>query len=160
MLWLALLFLWHYFISFHPVFTAFFLLGNRKTVLVTSCKRCECSHISHSQLLLMEKRHSQDTDACCLAGWSLTWLGSAASVSKYISDWLIAKELRLRKQTSSLGCALRLGSFTAIIPCQPVNNYYLESRMCVPISRLRSQSHSCARVFCNLSIAYMCSIHY
>ena len=40
-----------------------------------------------------------------------------------ISDWLVAKELWLRKQTSSSGCTLGLGSFTAIIPCQPVNNY-------------------------------------
>ena len=67
--------------------------------------------------MLTEKRHSQGADA--------RYQGvTRASVSKYISDWLVAKELWLRKQTSSSGCALGLGLFTAIIPCQPVNNYY------------------------------------
>jgi len=62
-----------------------------------------------------------------LLGWSLTWPDwvARASFSKYISDWLVAKELWLCKQTSSSGCTLGLGLFTAIIPCEPVNNCYL-----------------------------------
>ncbi|MCG8625548.1 MAG: hypothetical protein MJE68_26560, partial [Proteobacteria bacterium] len=44
---------------------------------------------------------------------------------KYISDSLVAKELWQRKQTSPSGCALGIGSFTAIIPWPPVNNYNL-----------------------------------
>jgi len=64
-----------------------------------------------------------------LLGWSLTWPDwvARASFSKYISDWLVAKELWLCKQTSSSGCTLGLGSFTAIIPCQPVNKHYIST---------------------------------
>ena len=43
----------------------------------------------------------------------------------YISYQLVVKELWRRKQTSPSGSALGIGSFTAIIPGQPVDNYYL-----------------------------------
>ena len=46
-------------------------------------------------------------------------------VAKYISYSLVAKELWRRKQTSPSGSALGIGSFTAIIPWHPVNNYNL-----------------------------------
>ena len=35
--------------------------------------------------------------------------------------------LQQHKQTSPLGCALRISSFTAIIPWLPVDNYYIKT---------------------------------
>ena len=46
--------------------------------------------------------------------------------STYLTYQLVAQELWLHKQTSPSGFALWIGSFTAIIPGHPVDNYYIQ----------------------------------
>ena len=59
----------------------------------------------------------------------IPYAGFSHRRSHNISDSLFAKELWRRKQTSPSGSALRIGSFTAIIPRHPVNNYNICDRL-------------------------------
>ena len=59
--------------------------------------------------------------------WALSIRTAKAVTWALTREWVLARDTTvwLRKQTSPSGCALVIGLFTAIIPGQPVDNYYI-----------------------------------